>query len=94
MAKLKHGRHASQFKALRKSRKKETINKTLEDKIYFLARKIKDSLKKKNLDAAKKTLNEFNSHCDKAVKIGLFHKNTAARKKSKLSILVHKSAKG
>lgn len=93
MTKLKYGRHTSELKSLRKSRKKEKINKFVKDKIHFLSRKIKDEVKKKKSATVKKLLSDLISQCDKATKRGVLHMNAAARKKSKMMKLVHLSAK-
>ena len=93
MTKLKYGRHTSELKSLRKSRKKEKINKFVKDKIHFLSRKIKDESKKKKFDTAKKLLNDLISQCDKATKRGVLHINTSGREKSKMMKLVYRSAK-
>ena len=93
MTKLKFGRHTSEKKAIRKNRKKEKVNKFLKDKIHFLSRKLRTEISKKKLDAAKTTLNELSSQCDKAVKIGVFHKNNIARKKSRFAKLLLQAAK-
>jgi ribosomal protein S20 len=94
MTKLKYGRHTSQLKALRKSRKKEKVNKFLGDKIHFLSRKFKNEISKKEMDKAKETLSILVAECDKAVKTSALHINNAARKKSKFMKMLAQAAKG
>ena len=48
-------------------------------------RKFEDSLKAGNIDAAKSLYKNAASLIDKAVSKGTLHKNTAARKKSRLA---------
>ncbi len=46
--------------------------------------------KEKDLDAIKSALSEAYKLCDKAVSKGILHKNTAARKKSRLTVAINK----
>ena len=46
--------------------------------------------KEKDQNAIKSALSEAYKLCDKAVSKGILHKNTAARKKSRLTIAVNK----
>ena len=46
--------------------------------------------KDRNEDALKAAMSEAYKLCDKAVSKGILHKNTAARKKSRLTIAVNK----
>jgi ribosomal protein S20 len=93
MAKLKHGRHSADKKALRKSRKQETANKLVKDKIHFLARKIKESVEGKQADASAKFLNEMISACDKAAKHNIFHLNKASHMKARYMKMVKSAPK-
>lgn len=43
----------------------------------------------KKKDEAKKAYLELSSFLDKAVTKGIYHKNTAARKKSRMNLLLH-----
>lgn len=53
--------------------------------IKTTTRKIQEALRTNDLEAAKKEYIEYVSLVDKAVSKGTFHRNTAARKKSRLS---------
>lgn len=46
--------------------------------------------KEKNQDAVKSAISEAYKLCDKAVSKGILHKNTAARKKSRLTKAINK----
>ena len=46
--------------------------------------------KEKNQDALKSAISEAYKLCDKAVSKGILHKNTAARKKSRLTKAINK----
>jgi small subunit ribosomal protein S20 len=76
---------ASAKKALRGSARKKAVNdrrkKTMRDSI----KDIEKLIKAKSLDEAKKLLKKAESAIDKAAKKGVIKKNTAARKKSRLS---------
>jgi len=76
-------------KNLRKSKKRRLINKQYENKIDFLAKKIKKEVKKggRNL---KELLNHFYQIVDKAAKKHIIHKNKADRLKSKAAKLIKK----
>ena len=96
MAKLKTGRHTSAIKSYFQSAKKEAHNRFIRKKVRLLAKNVELAVAGKKLDEAKKWLPECFSAWDKAVKIGVIHKNTASRKKSRLSskiaALAHASA--
>lgn len=76
-------------KALRKSQKRRLRNLERKEKIKS---KIKEflALVKEKKPEAKDMLSEIYKLLDKAVKVGLIKKNTAARKKSKLARLLFK----
>ncbi len=72
-------------KALRGSMKKKMVNdrkkKAMKDTIKNVEKLVKD----KNKDEAKKLLPKAYSAIDKAAKTGVLKKNTASRKKARLS---------
>lgn len=74
-------------KALRGSKVKKARNDRNKKNIKEAEKKIEKLLKEKNKDDAKKLLPEAYSAIDKAAKKGIIKKNTASRKKSKLSRL-------
>ncbi len=67
-------------KALKQSRKKAVFNRRIKSKV----KQVIQAFKKK---PTKENLKEVYSALDKAVKRNIFHKNKAARLKSKLSKL-------
>lgn len=67
-------------KALRVSKRKAIVNKTLRSKVKTMTDKVKETVSAENMSLA------FSS-IDKAVKKNLLHKNKAARMKSQLSRL-------
>jgi small subunit ribosomal protein S20 len=72
-------------KALRGSLKKKAINDRNKKLVKESIKKIEKLVKEKKKDEAKKLLPEAYSTIDKATKKGIFKKNTASRKKSRLS---------
>lgn len=72
-------------KALRGSSAKKAINDRTKKKVKESVKNIEKLLKEKKKTEAKKLLSEAYSAIDKAAKKGVFKKNTAARKKSRLS---------
>lgn len=69
---------------------KVTSIKTRRNKIVISSmrtsiRKFEDSIKNGNIDEARELYQKVTSLIDKAVSKGTLHKNTAARKKSRLS---------
>jgi small subunit ribosomal protein S20 len=73
--------HRSVLKRARQAEKRRKRNFAIKSQIK--------TLKRKALEGNKEALNEFYSLVDKAVKKGIIHKNTGARKKSRLTKLVH-----
>lgn len=73
---------ADKKRRLRNIRLKEGLKKTLKN--------IQSLLAAKNVEEAKKALKEACSVLDKAVSKGLLSRNTADRKKSRLSIRLNK----
>jgi small subunit ribosomal protein S20 len=83
-------RHKSAEKAARKSRKSNAINRELQSKTKTALRAVLEAKNKKEAVAA---LSRAYSLLDKSVKCGLFHKNNASNKKSRLSAFANKMAK-
>ncbi len=67
-------------KALRVSKRKAIVNKTLRSKVKTMTDKVRETVSAENMSSA------FSS-IDKAVKKNLLHRNKAARMKSQLSRL-------
>lgn len=72
-------------KALRGSLVKKAMNDRNKKIVKESIKKIEKLVKAKNTDEAKKLLPEAYSAIDKAAKRGVLKKNTASRKKSRLS---------
>ena len=74
----------SSFKDVRRSDKRHSRNLATKSEIKTLVKKFDASLLSKNKEAAKVTLNSFASKMDKAASKGVFKRNTASRKISRL----------
>jgi small subunit ribosomal protein S20 len=77
-------------KALRGSAKKRDFNIHRKDELKKSFKKIEKLLKDGKKDDAIKALSEAYKAIDKAAKRGIIKKNTASRKKSRLSAKVNK----
>jgi small subunit ribosomal protein S20 len=77
-------------KALRASTRKREFNVVRKFKIKNSLKELRKALTT-NPEEYQKSLSKVFSSLDKAVKSNLLHKNTAARKKSRMSLLVAKT---
>lgn len=75
-------------KALRQSLKRRARNIAFKNKIKNLSKEVKNLISQKKIEEAKKILPNVYKFLDKAAKIGLIKKNTAARKKSRITKLL------
>ena len=75
-------------KALKQSQKRRIRNLIYKEKIKKTLKEIKNLVFQKKIEEAKKILPQAYKILDKAAKTGVIKKNTAARKKSRISILV------
>ncbi|PIU42767.1 MAG: 30S ribosomal protein S20 [Parcubacteria group bacterium CG_4_9_14_0_2_um_filter_35_11] len=75
-------------KALRQARKRERRNLLWKNKIKKIKKDIKRLIENKKIAEAKKILPQFYKAVDKAAKNNIIKKNTAARKKSRLTKLI------
>ncbi len=80
-------------KALRQAKKKRAHNLFYKNKIKNLTKEIKILLSQKKIEEAKKLLSLLYKVLDKAVKEKVIKKNTANRKKSRLTKIVNKFSK-
>ena len=78
-------------KALRQSLKRRKTNAVQKSKIKNLLKQVRNLASQKKTEEAKKLLPQLYKILDKAAKTGLIKKNTAARKKSRLTKLISKS---
>jgi len=75
-------------KALRQSERRRIRNLQRKRKIKNLLKEVKILVSQKKQEEAKKLLPQVYKLLDKAAKIGLIKKNTAARKKSRITKLI------
>jgi len=77
-------------KALRQNIKRKARNLVYKTKIKKLLKEARTLVLEKKIEEAKKLLPQVYKILDKAAKVGVIKKNTASRKKSRLSKLVNK----
>ncbi len=84
---------------IKSAKKRILVNKTKADRNKSIKSGVKTAVKKvyaaieaNDKEAAKNALAAATSAIDKATKKGVYHKNTSARKVSRLSIAVNKMA--
>jgi small subunit ribosomal protein S20 len=80
----------SASKAMRQSRRRNTINLRTKDKFKSATKKVRKSITEANASAAADGLREAMAALDKAVKKNVIHKNTASRRKSRLQKAINK----
>lgn len=83
---------SSAQKALRASKRKHVFNERRKNAMLSIIKKVKKFVADKNIKEASKLLSEAYSAIDKAAKTNLIKKNTASRKKSRLSRLIKKAS--
>ena len=81
-------RNLSAEKDQRQSEKRRLRNKMIKSRAKTLVRDFVELVDGKKKDEAQKKLVEVSSFLDKAVSKGVYHRNTAARKKSRMSHLL------
>lgn len=89
MAKLKTGRHTGALKAVRKSERRAQRNRGIKKQVKTVAKELLAAVNSNNKEKATELLKNVASTWDKACKGGVLHKNTASRKKSRLTKLVN-----
>ncbi|MBL7154990.1 MAG: 30S ribosomal protein S20 [Candidatus Portnoybacteria bacterium] len=77
-------------KALRQSRQRRLFNLRRTKKMKSLIKQVRDLLKEKKKEEALKILPQVYKAIDKAAKRGVIKKNTASRKKSRLTKAIEK----
>ena len=65
-------------------------NVSYKSKVKTAVKAVLSAAEAKNKDAVNETLSKVYKLCDQGVSKGIFHKNTAARKKSRLTKAVNK----
>ena len=77
-------------KALRQSAKRRIRNLQKKQKIKSLIKEVRTLVSQNKIKEAKSLLRQIYKTLGKAAKTGLIKKNTAARKKSRITILINK----
>jgi len=77
-------------KALRQSRKRRVRNLIYKKKMRGLIKQVRILVEEKKIEEAKKLLPQVYKILDKTAKVGIIKKNTASRKKSRITKLVSK----
>ncbi|MCD6121639.1 MAG: 30S ribosomal protein S20 [Spirochaetales bacterium] len=80
----------SAAKRQRQNEKRRLRNRTIRSRIRGSARKLIELVNEKKKDEAELQYKELTSLIDRAVSKGVYHKNTAARKKSRMYRLLNK----
>ena len=83
----------SQKKSLRQDLKRKKINVKKKNKIKDLLKQVKNLVSLKKNEEAKKLLPQIYKALDKAVKTNVIKKNTASRKKSRITKLLNPKSK-
>ena len=78
-------------KALRQSLRRKKRNLVYKNKIKDLQKQVKNLVSQKKIKEVKRLLPKIYKALDKAAKVGVIKKNTASRKKSRLTKLMAKS---
>ncbi len=80
----------SAAKRLRQSLKRRARNLQVKERLLFLVRKIKSSIKSEEKDKAMEYMLQYQKLVDKAAKKNIYHPNKAGRKKSRLMKAINK----
>ena len=81
-------RNLSAEKSDRQGEKRRLRNKVIKSRAKSLVKDFVGLVEEKKKEEAQKKLVEVSSFLDKAVSKGVYHRNTAARKKSRMSHLL------
>ena len=84
--------HKSAFKRARQSEIKRLRNKTVKTRIKNVVKEVRQAAGDTSNENSLNTLNTAKSAMGKAVKKGVVHKKTAARKISRLSKMINKAS--
>ncbi len=78
-------------KAVRQNQRRRARNLVYKKKMKGLIKELRVLVAKKKIEDAKKLLPQVYKILDKTAKVGIIKKNTAGRKKSRITKLVNKS---
>lgn len=82
--------HRSVLKRARQNIKLNLANNSAKSAVKTAMKKVHSAVKEENVEAVKMSLNNAFSLLEKAASRRIIHKNTVARKKSKLNIFANK----
>ena len=85
-------RNLAAEKSDRQTEKRRLRNRMVKSKTKTLVKDLIGLVEEKKKDDAKKAYAQLSSFLDKAVNKGIYKRNTAARKKSRMSLLLNKMA--
>ncbi len=77
-------------KALRRSLRRKETNAAHKNRVRKITKQLRTLIAQQKKEEAKKLLPQFFSLVDKAAKVGVIKKGAAARKKSRVSVLLAK----
>lgn len=80
-------------KSIRQTKRRKAQNLVYKNKIKNLIKEARTFILQKKIEEAKKLLPSIYEALDKSAKVGVIKKNTASRKKSRMTKLIDKSAK-
>ena len=80
-------------KSIRQTKRRKAHNLIYKNKIKNLIKEARVLVLQKKIEEAKKLLPSIYKALDRAAKVGVTKKNTASRKKSRMTKLINKSAK-
>jgi small subunit ribosomal protein S20 len=80
------------WKRVRQNEKRRLKNKAVRSEIKTWSKKVEKAVEEKDTALARRYLLAATKKLDKSAKIGVYHKNTVARKKSRLAKLLNKLA--
>ena len=81
--------HLSAIKRAKQNEKRKFRNLHIESTIKSAIRKVKEAVERKDVEGAQNALSKAISLIQKACSKGVFHKNTSARKISRLTLKVN-----
>lgn len=87
---MPHSKQA--LKRVRQSEKRRIRNKSVRSEIKTLTKALSSRVAQKDLEGAQALLRKLASKLDKAARKNIYHKNAAARRKSKAASLVQSLA--
>jgi len=85
-------KNKSALKRARQAKVRALRNRSVKSKLKTLSKKVEARVREKDLEGARVALKEAISAIDKAADKGIIHRNTAARKVSRLTRMVNSLA--